>query len=143
MSEQPQTNEAPHPLVSLTDEALEALLKRAFRNTLILGIAISLLILIASGWRNAAMLTTGAVISAGSILEWLRLTRLINARLKKQKAQRGAVLVLAFFLLRLIFFAGAIYVSLKCFQGSVIVLMCGLSLAVATLMWEALRLLRD
>jgi hypothetical protein len=133
----------PDSLASLTDEALQALLKRAFRNTLILGLLTALVITIASGWRNGAMMATGAVISAASILEWQRLVRLINARMKKQKAPRGAVLVVGFFLLRLVFFAAAIYVSLKCFQGSPIVLVCGLSLAVATLTWEALQLLRN
>lgn len=135
--------EETNSLAGLTDEALEALLKRAIRNTLILGLAIALVLLFASGWRNAAMLVTGTLISAASILEWLRLIRLINARMKRKKASRGAVLVIGFFLLRLLFFAAAIYGSLKCFQGSVIVLVCGLSLAVVTLMWEALRMLRD
>ena len=135
--------EQTHPLSSLTDEALEVLLKRAIRTTLILGFAVSLLLTIASGWRNGAMLMTGALVSAASIFEWLRLVRLINARMRKQKAQRGAVLVIGFFLLRLIFFAAAICGSLKWFQGSPMALICGLSLAVALLMWKALRLLRD
>jgi hypothetical protein len=51
-------------------------------------------------------------------------------------------LVIGFFLLRLIFFGAAIYVSLKCFHGSPIALLCGLSLAIVTLLWEAIRLLR-
>jgi hypothetical protein len=136
------TEEA-HPILGLTDETLEALLKRAVRNTVILGLIPALILWIASGWRNAAMLLTGALISAASIVEWLRLVRLINARMKKQKAQRGAVLVLGFFLLRLLFFGAAIYGSLKCFQGSPIALVCGLSLAVVTLTWEALQLLRQ
>jgi hypothetical protein len=136
------TEEA-HPILGLTDETLEALLKRAVRNTVILGLIPALVLWISSGWRNAAMLLTGALISAASILEWLRLVRLINARMKKQKAQRGAVLVLGFFLLRLLFFGAAIYGSLKCFQGSPIALVCGLSLAVVTLTWEALQLLRQ
>jgi hypothetical protein len=136
------TEEA-HPILGLTEETLEALLKRAVRNTVILGLIPALVLWISSGWRNAAMLLTGALISAASILEWLRLVRLINARMKKQKAQRGAVLVLGFFLLRLLFFGAAIYGSLKCFQGSPIALVCGLSLAVVTLTWEALQLLRQ
>ncbi|MGD0801108.1 MAG: hypothetical protein ABR906_07325 [Terracidiphilus sp.] len=135
--------EETHPIMGITEEALEALLKRAIRNTLILGLAPALVLLLAAGWRDAAMLTTGALISAASIFEWLRLVRLMNARMRKQKAQRGAILVIAFFLLRLIFFAAVIYGSLKCFQGSPIALLCGLSLAVATLMWEGLRMLRE
>jgi Na+/H+-translocating membrane pyrophosphatase len=135
--------EETHPILGLTEETLEALLKRAIRNTLILGLIPAIVLLIATGWRDAAMLVTGALISAASIFEWLRLTRLINARMKKQRAQRGAFLVVSFFLLRLLFFAAAIYGSLKCFQGSPIALLCGLSLAVATLLWEAIRLLKE
>jgi hypothetical protein len=132
-----------HSIPLLTEEELEALLKRSFRNGLILGVFSAGVVVIASGWRNAAMLMTGALISAASILEWLRLVRLVNLRIRKQKAHRGAVLVVAFFLVRLLFFAAAIYVSLKCFRGSLIALVCGLSLAVLTLMWEALRMFRD
>jgi hypothetical protein len=135
--------EDPHPLVDLTDADLEALLKRAIRDTLILGVLPAVLLLVASGWRNAAMLAVGTVISAASILEWQRLIRLFNAKLDQQKTPRSAVLVVSFFLLRLAVFAGAIYVSLKCFQGSVIALLCGLGLAVIATAFEALRLLRD
>jgi hypothetical protein len=135
--------EETHPILGLTEETVEVLLKRAIRNTLILGLIPALVLLIATGWRDAAMLVTGALISAASIWEWLRLVRLMNARMRKQKAQRGAILVLGFFLLRLIFFAALIYGSLKCFRGSPIALLCGLSLAVATLLWEAIRLLKE
>ena len=89
------------------------------------------------------MLLTGALISAASILEWQRLTRLVNARMKRKKAPRGAILVIGFFLVRLLFFGAVIYGSLKCFRGSFIALICGLSLAVVTITWEALRLLRN
>ena len=135
--------EDPHPLVGLTDAALEALLKRAIRDTLNLGVLPAVLLLVASGWRNAAMLAIGTVISAASILEWQRLIRLFNAKLDQQKTPRGATLVVSFFLFRLGVFAGVIYVSLKCFQGSVIALLCGLGLAVIATAFEALRLLRD
>jgi hypothetical protein len=135
--------EETHSLTNLTDEALEVLLKRAIRNTAILGLAPALVLWIASGWRNAAMLLTGALISAASIMEWRRLIRLINSRIRREKAQRSAVPVIAFFLVRLLFFGAVIYGSLKCFQGSPIALVCGLSLAVATLTWEALQLLRN
>ena len=135
--------EDPHPLVGLTDLALEALLRRAIRDTLLLGVIPAGLLLIASGWRNGAMLAIGTVISAASILEWQRLIRLFNAKLDQQKTPRGATLVVSFFLLRLGVFAGLIYVSLKCFQGSVIALLCGLGLAVIALAFEALRLLKD
>jgi hypothetical protein len=132
-----------HPLVGLTDEALAALLKRAIRDTLILGAIAAFILLIAAGWRTAAMMAVGALISAGSILEWQRLIRLINAKLDNQKTPRSALLVVSFFVLRLTIFAGAIYGSLRCFHGSVVALLCGLGLAVLATAWEALRLLKD
>ena len=132
-----------HPIVGLTDEALQSLLKRAMRNTLILGLVPALVVGIATNWRNAAMLVTGALISAASILEWQRLIKLVNAKLDQKKAPRGAAMVVLFFVLRLTAFAAVIYGSLRCFQGSVVALLCGLGLAVAAMAWEALRLLKD
>lgn len=133
----------PSPIAGLTDADLDAMLRRAVRITLALGLIPAAILWIASGWRNAVMLAVGAAISAASILEWQRLIRLFNARLDKQKTPRGAVTVVALFLLRLLIFAGAIYVSLKCFRGSVVALLCGLSLAIIAVAFEALRLLRD
>jgi hypothetical protein len=132
-----------HPLAGLSDEALEALLQRAMRNTLILGLVSAVVLLIATGWRNAAMLAVGAAISSASILEWQRLIRFINAKLDKKKSPRSGMMVAVFFVLRLTVFAGAIYGSLKCFRGSAVALLCGLGLAVAATAWGALRLLKD
>ena len=130
-------------IVDITDEDQEALLKRAMRNTLILGILSSMAVLIGSGWRSAAMLLTGTLISAASILEWQRLIRVINAKLNSQKTPTSAFAVVLFFVLRLTVFAGVIYGSLKCFLGSVVALLCGLGLAALTVGWEAVVLLRD
>jgi hypothetical protein len=132
-----------HPIVGLTDAALEATLKRAIRLTLVLGAIPAAILWIASGWRDAAMLAVGAAISAASILEWQRLIRLFNAKLDQKKTPRGAALVVSFFLLRLLVFAAVIYGSLICFRGSAIALLCGLALALVAIAWEALRLLRD
>ena len=135
--------EETHPLAGLTDAALEALLQRAMRNTLIVGLLSSLALLIGSGWRSAAMLLTGTLISAASILEWRRLLRVINAKLNNRKTPRSTPAVVLFFVLRLTVFAGVIYGSLKCFQGSVVALLCGLGLAALTIGWEVVALLRD
>jgi len=137
------TTEEPHPIVGLTDDALQSLLRRAVRETLLLGLAASLILWLAAGWRNAAMFATGSVISAASILEWQRLIRVFNAKLDQKKTPRGAAAVVGLFLLRLILFAAAIYGSLRCFQGSAIALLCGLGLAVIAMAYEALRLLKD
>ena len=136
-------SEEAQPLADLSDAALQDLLQRAMRDTLILGLISAVALWIASGWRNAAMLAVGAAISAASILEWQRLVRFINARMDNKKSPRGTVTVVVFFVIRLTVFAGAIYGSLKCFHGSVVALLCGLGLALAATAWEALKLLRD
>ena len=132
-----------HPIADLTNEDLDAMLRRALLKTLIIGSIASLAVLIGAGWRSGAMLLTGALISAASIMEWQRLVRVINARMDKQKAPANAGVVVLFFVLRLTVFAGVIYGSLKCFKGSVTALLCGLCLAVLAIGLEALRLLRD
>lgn len=136
------TQEA-HPLLELPNDAAEVMLQRAMVKTLILGVIASIVLLIASGWRNAGMLMAGALISGASLFEWQRLARVIRAKLEAQKAPRSAPAVVIFFLLRLALYAGAIYVSLRCLQGSVVALLCGLGLAAVTILWQALRMLLD
>jgi small-conductance mechanosensitive channel len=136
-------SEETHPIVDFSNEALEAVFRRAIRNTLILGLVAAVVVVVASGWRDGAMLVTGTLISAASIFEWQRLVRVINAKLDKQQTPRSAPAVVLFFVLRLTVFAGAIYGSLKCFQGSVIALLCGLGLAALAIGFEAIRMLRD
>ncbi len=131
------------PIANLTDDALQAVLRRAILATLVLGVVGALGVWISTGWRNAAMLAVGAVISAASIFEWQRLIRLFNAKLDQQKTPRGAVTVVMFFLARLLVYAAVIYGSLRCLQGSPVALLCGLGLAMLVLAWQALRLLRD
>jgi hypothetical protein len=132
-----------HPIVDLTHQDLDSMLRRALHKTLIIGAISSLVVLIGAGWRSGAMLLTGTLISAASILEWQRLVRVINARMDKRKTPASAPVVVVFFVLRLTVFAGVIYGSLKCFHGSVVALLYGLCLAVLTIGWEAIRLLRD
>ena len=139
----PAMNQDSHPLLELPNDAAEAMLHKAMRMSLIIGVIASLAVLVSSGWRNAAMLMTGALISAASIFEWRRLARVIRAKLEAEKTPHSAPAVVVFFVLRLVIYAGAIYVSLKCFQGSAVALLCGLGLAALSIMWQALRLLLD
>ena len=132
-----------HPIVDLTQADLDSMLRRALRNTLILGLVAAFAVLLGAGWRSAAMLVTGSLISAASIWEWQRLVRVINARLDKHRTPASAPVVVIFFVLRLTVFAGVIYGSLKCFRGSVAALLCGLALAMLTVGWQTVRLLRD
>ena len=109
-------------------------------------VGFALLLWLAMGWQTGALFAVGAAISIGSIYEWGRLFRHIAARMDGKKNGRGSgfgtVTVVGLFLLRLVLFAGVIYGSLKCFHGSPIALLCGLGLALAGLVWEALRVLR-
>jgi small-conductance mechanosensitive channel len=132
-----------HPIVDLTQADLDAMLHRSLRNTLILGIVASVAVLIGGGWRSGAMLAIGTLMSAASIWEWQRLIRVINARMDRQKTPASASVVVLFFVLRLTVFAGVIYGSLRFLHGSSVALLCGLSLAVLAIGWEALRLLRE
>jgi uncharacterized membrane protein len=120
----------------------EAILRRAFRNIVILGVVACLVLWKASGWRDAAMLAAGAAVSAASTLEWRRLVRFMNARLDNHQAPRGTVIAVTLFALRLIVFGVVIYVSLKWIQGSAIALLCGLGLALLAIIWEGIRLIR-
>jgi hypothetical protein len=137
------TTQETHPIADLTDEALLAMLKRGLWITIVLGVLGSAALTVGSNWRNGAMLLTGAAISAASILEWRHLVRVFNARMDKQRTPGSAAAVVIFFVIRLAVFAGAIYGSLKCFQGSVVALLCGLGLAVFSVGWEVIRLLRE
>ncbi len=141
-SNENQTIPPDHPLALLTDEAAAAVLGRALKWTLVLAAVGALALWIGAGWRTAAVFAVGGVISAASIFEWQRLMRLFNAKMDQKKTPGGAALVVVFFLMRLIFFAAAIYVSLKWIDGSAMALLVGLALAVITLSWQALRLLR-
>ena len=132
-----------HPLANFSDADLEALLNRAVRIIVVIGVLAALVLWKASGWRDGAMLAVGAAISMASIYEWKRLIRLINAALDKQKLPGGTAMVVGFFLLRLFVFAGVLYGSLKWFHGSVVALLCGLGLAILALLWESVRLLRN
>jgi hypothetical protein len=122
---------------------LDGMLMRALRLILVLGVVFSLILWKASNWRNAAMLATGAAISAASTLEWRRLARFINALFEHQQESRSAPIAVLFFMVRLVVFGAAIYGSLKWLKGSAIALFFGLSLALLATVWEALRLLRD
>ena len=126
----------------ISDQGLQALLKTAIYKTLILGGLASSVLAISKGWGTGALFAAGALVSAASIFEWRRLVGIINARMRNQTAQRGVALSAVFILFRLVIFGAVIYGSLKCFRGSPIALVCGLSLAVLTLTWEALKVLR-
>ena len=135
-----------HPIVDFTFADLTALLKRAVRITVILGVAVALILWFAMGWQTAALFAVGGALSVGSIYEWGRLIRVFSSRMEGQTADASSGLrtgtVVFLFLVRLILFAVVIYVSLKCLHGSPIALLCGLGLGLTGLVWESMRVLR-
>lgn len=124
------------------------MLRRAVRNSAVVGVAIAIFLWLGMGWQTAALFAVGGAISVGSIYEWGRLIRIFGSRLAGQETEQkggqglGTGLVVFLFLVRLVLFAGAIYGSLKCFHGSPIALFGGLALGLSGLVWEAMRVLR-
>jgi hypothetical protein len=144
-AEDPKQTLLAHPILDFSDADLAAMLKRVVRLTAVLGVLISLILWPVMGWQTGALFAVGAAISVGSVYEWARLIRTITERMDGRPGTGsglGAGLVVFLFLVRLSLFAVAIYVSLKCFHGSPIALLCGLGLALAGLVWEAMRVLR-
>lgn len=137
-------SDEPSPRKDPVEFDLDRMLMRALVKSLILGGVASVILLIASGWRDASMVAAGAGISAASIYEWRRLARLLNSRFDRaQKISSSVAPVALWFVVRLTIFAGVLYGSLKCLRGSPWALLGGLALAVLTLGWESLQLLRE
>lgn len=135
--------ESGHPIFDFTDADLKIALRRAFKVTVILGLILAVVLTVVYGWQTGALLLAGALISATGLWEWQRLVAFINARLDNQRPAGGAARVVTMFSLRLLLAGGVLYVSLKCFHGSVYALLAGLGLAVFALTIEAVRLIRS
>jgi hypothetical protein len=94
------------------------------------------------GWRSAALLAVGAVISGSGLWEWLRLMSAVMERMDAGGNPRPMGVILAGFFLRLLLTVVALYVSLKTLDGSVYALAAGLALGIFALSFEALRLMK-
>jgi hypothetical protein len=146
MSEVNPTDQNPasqHPIVQFTDADLKAAMRRAIRTTAYLAVLGFLIATTFGGWQSGVYLIAGALVSATGLYEWQQLIGLINARLDKAKAPRSTGFVVGMFFLRLTLAAVVIYVTLRCFHGSLYALIAGLGLAVIALVFEAVRLLRS
>jgi hypothetical protein len=130
------------PIFDFTDADLKAVLRRAFKTTIIIGIVLAVVLTFAYGWQTGALLLAGTVISATGLWEWQRLVAFINARLDNQKSA-GAGRVLTTFILRLLLAGGILYGSLRCLHGSVYALVAGLVLGIFALTVEAVRMIRS
>lgn len=134
--------ESSHPILDFSDADLNRALRRALLNTVTIGIVLAVVLTFTHGWQTGALLLAGTVISATGLWEWQKLVAFLNARLDNQKTL-GTGRVLSGFLLRLVFAAALLYVSLRCLHGSVYALVAGLGLAVFALTVEAVRMIRS
>ena len=94
------------------------------------------------GWRGAAMLLVGAVISGSGLWEWLRLLTAVMPRLEGGGRASPMGLLLVGFLFRLALVLAVLYGSLRFLRGSDIALAAGLGLGIFALTIEGVRLAR-
>jgi hypothetical protein len=130
------------PLAAMSDADLEAMLGRALRLVVILGVILAVVFTAARGWQSGLLALVGAAISWTGIHEWKNLAMVVFARLDNQRPPRPMGRTLGMFFLRLGAVAAVLYVSLKCLHGSVYALVAGIALSIVALSIEALRLLR-
>jgi len=129
-------------VLNFSDADLKAAMRRALQFTAILAVMGFLALTALLDWQTGALFVAGAVVSATGLYEWHRLIAIINAKLDHQPAPRFSGLILTMFFLRLGIAVLIIYASLRCFHGSPYALLAGLGLAIVTLTFEALRMLR-
>jgi hypothetical protein len=94
-----------------------------------------------AGWQSALLVVIGAVISATSLWEWLRLMTAVNQSMDKGATPRPMGMILFGFFARLGLTVVVLYVSLKYLNGTVFALAAGIGLGVLSLTIEALRLM--
>ncbi len=128
--------------LEFTDDDLKAAMRRTMRTIAILAAILFVIVTMSMGWKSGVLLVVGAAVSISGVYEWQRLISAVNARLDNAENPRPVGPVVAMFLLRLLIAGVVVYVSLKCFQGSVYALVAGLALAVVGLSIEAVRLVR-
>ena len=116
-------------------------MRRSIRTIAILAVVLAVATSLFAGWQSGVLLIVGAIVSGSGVYEWQRLIGVVNDRLDNAQnpAFRGTCVAM---FLRLLLAAGFVYVSLKCFHGSIYALLAGLGLAVIGLSIEAVRLVR-
>ena len=99
-----------------------------------------------AGWQSGLLVAIGAVISAASLWEWLRLMTAVNRQMDAaggtgEKPSPMGMILVGFFG-RLGLTVVVLYASLKYLNGSAFGLAAGLGLGVVALTIEALKLLK-
>jgi hypothetical protein len=136
---------------ALTDEDATRTIVRALRLLAIMTVIAAPLVGWKLGWQSAALLVSGAAISAAGLWKWLRLMTVVIARMDVsqvdgntgesipgQARPLGTVLVGFFGTMGLMLVV--LYGSLKLLDGSVYALFAGLGMGILALTVEALRL---
>lgn len=132
-----------NPFLDYSDADLKASMRRAIRFTAVFAVLGFLALTIAIGWQTGALFLAGAIVSGTGLYEWQQLIGVVNAKLDNERTPRATGFTVTMFFLRLGFAVLVIYVSLRCFHGSLYALVGGLGLAVIALTIEALRLVRS
>lgn len=127
---------------NMTDAEMQAMLRRALRLVLILGIVLAVVFWLARGWQSGLLVLAGAAVSYTGILEWRSLALAVFARLDNEQRPRPMGRTLVMFFVRLAAVGAILYISLKFLNGTVYALIAGIGLAVVALSIEALRLVR-
>ena len=126
----------------LTDLDFRTTMLSSLRLLSILTIVVALLFGIFAGWQSALLAVIGALISAASLWEWLRLITAMNQQMDTGTTPRPMGLLLTGFFLRLGLTLIVLYGSLKYLHGTAFALAAGLALGVLSLTIRALRLLQ-
>ena len=144
MSLQPTAGEPDYSKTSsgLTDADVRNVMVASIRLLLVLAVIAGGLFWWGSGWQSAVLLAVGSIISASSLWEWLRLMTAINQQMDAGRTPRPMGMILFGFFTRLSLTVVVLYVSLKYLHGTVLALAAGLGLGLASLSFEALRLLK-
>jgi hypothetical protein len=141
----PQSQEPDYTQTStgLTDADVRNTMLASIRLLAVLAVVVLALFWWRSGWQSAVLVVVGAIISAASLWEWLRLMTAINQRMDAgHGTPRPTGTILLGFFLRLSLTLVVLYASLKYLHGTAFALAAGLGLGVVSLSIEALRLLK-
>ena len=137
-------------LTNFSDADARAVITRAVRIVVVLGVIGAVFTFVRAGWKSALLLLIGAAISASGLWEWRRLMAALTARMEPLDgehivgARRPSIgFALEGFFLRLFVVLAVLYVSLRYLNGSAIALAAGLAMGVFALTIEGLRLLRS
>ena len=134
----------PSPATStgLTDLDFRATMLSSLRLLAIFTVIVALLFGIFAGWQSGLLAVIGAIISAASLWEWLRLITAMNQQMDTGTTPRPMGLLLTGFFLRLGLTVVVLYGSLRYLHGTAFALATGLGLGVLSLTIRALRLLQ-